>query len=160
MSPVVKVSGTKVTEVAMHTLLKLPEEMAEEITAAGSLERKRRLSQLLTMFLQTPRLVSTEEVPDNPPTTEIMATQHQMPGALDLSSLTPTLVLDNGGKFNSTKITGSVKSESLTEETVAEEDLAEPRSMLTTKFVVKSKTEPETDNGMTSLALNHSGVRK
>jgi hypothetical protein len=89
-----------------------------------------------------------------------MVTQHQMHGALDPSSLTPTLVLVNGGKSNSTKTTGSVKLESLTEETVAEEDLEEPRSMLITKFVVKSKTELGTDNGMTSLALNHSGVRK
>jgi hypothetical protein len=83
-----------------------------------------------------------------------------MHGALDPSSLTPTLVLVNGGKSNSTKTTGSVKLESLTEETVAEEDLAEPRFTLTMLFVVKSKTEQETDNGMMSLAQNHSGVRK
>jgi hypothetical protein len=51
----VKVSGTKVTEVAMHTLLKLLEEMAEGTTVAGSLRRKKRLSQLLTMFQQTLR---------------------------------------------------------------------------------------------------------
>jgi hypothetical protein len=52
---VAKVFGTKATEVAMHILLKLLEEMAEETTAAGSLRRKRRLSQLLTMFQQTLR---------------------------------------------------------------------------------------------------------
>jgi hypothetical protein len=62
---------------------------------------------------QTPKLASTLEEPDNQPTT--VTTLIQLQTLSEENSLTPTLVLANGGKSNSTDNTGSAKSESETE---------------------------------------------
>jgi hypothetical protein len=64
----------------------------------------------LTISNQTPRLESTKVVLDNQPITVTTLTQHPM--LSETSSLIPTLVSANGGKFNSTNNIGLTESRS------------------------------------------------
>jgi len=111
-----------------------------------------------TTFQLVKKLESTKELPDNLPTTVTTHTQLLM--LSETNSLTPTQVLVNGGKSNSTKNTGLVKSEFKTEETAAETDSQEPRSLLMTNTVEQFQVELETDNGMMLHAQSLSSVRK
>jgi hypothetical protein len=67
----------------------------------------------LTTSKLAPKLASTLDQPNNQPTTVTTLIQLQM--LSEENSLTPTLVLANGGKSNSTNNIGSAKSESETE---------------------------------------------
>jgi hypothetical protein len=86
-------------------------------------------------------------VPDNLVDTPTIDSQPQMLGAMEQSSPIPIKVLVNGGVSNSTDLTILIELESVTEETAAEVDLPELRSLLVANFVDKFKTEQETING-------------
>jgi len=97
------------------------------------------------MLNQTLKLVSTKEVLDNPQIMETTPTQHLT--LSEISSLTPTPVLANGGRFNSTNNTGLTESRFSTEETAVEIDSQVSRCSLTTNSVDKYQVVPETDSG-------------
>jgi len=104
----VKLSRTKVTEVAMLTPEKSQEVMVEETIHVGSREKRNQPQELpeeATMSQLAPRSTSRDPMLVSPPTTETIHTQPLMLGAMDQSSLIPTEVSTNGGKSNSTKDT-------------------------------------------------------
>jgi len=104
VSLLVKLSRTKVTEVAMLTPEKSQEAMVEETIHVGS-RKKRNQPEEATMSQLEPRSISRDQTLVSPPITETIHIQPQMLGAMDRNSLTPTEVSTNGGKFNSTKDT-------------------------------------------------------
>jgi len=114
-----------------------------------------------TKLDQTPEFHSTEVVPSNLLTiTDKTHTQLPMLGAMDPSSLTPEQVSVSGGLSHSQDNTGLTESESRTEEIAAEEDLPEPRSLLTTNCADQFKMEPETELGTKSNAQDQCGVKQ
>jgi len=112
----------------------------------------------LIMLNQTPRLESTKAVLDNLPITVTTHTQHLM--LSEISSPIQTLVLANGGKFNSARNTGLLKSRFSTEEIAAEIDSREPRYSLTTNSVDQFQEVLKTVSGTKSDAQAHYLVRK
>jgi len=101
----------KVTE----SSLKQPKELTCQSQALKySLDKMKETMMMrpLTLTMSSPilKLESTKEVLDNLQTTVTTPIQPQM--LSETSSLTPTPVLANGGKFNSTNNTGSIESRS------------------------------------------------
>jgi len=67
---------------------------------------------------------------------------------MDASSLTPTKVLDSGGKLNSEVTTKSISSKSETDGTAAVPDLLASKFLLELHCAAKLKMEPKTENGI------------
>lgn len=111
-----------------------------------------------TTFQLVKKQESTKELPDNLLT--MVTTLIQLLMLSETNSLTPTQVLVNGGKSNSTENTGLVKSEFKTEETAVETDSQEPRFLLITNSVDQSQEELETVNGTRSDAQSQCLARK
>jgi hypothetical protein len=162
MSLVVKPSGAKETEDAMHIPNQLPEVMEEldihvglleEVPEPPELQELEEEDGVVTTSDQTPKSHSTEVAPDSQPTTiSKIHTQHQMLGVMDQSSPIQEKVLVNGGWSHSIETMLSAESEFSTEETAVETDLPEPRLWLEINSVDLYKMEPEMVNGTQSNA--------
>jgi hypothetical protein len=79
-------------------------------------------------------------------------TDTQLSMLSETDSLIPTEAEANGGKSTSEEATGLVESDSKTEETAADKDLPEPRSMLETNTADPCQPEPTTEDGTLSDA--------
>jgi len=90
----------------------------------------------------------------NLPHMEMALTQPLMLSTeMDASSLTPTKVLDSGGKLNSEATTKSISSKSETDGTAVEADLLASKFTSEQPCVVKLRMEPKTEDGIKSDAM-------